>query len=268
MHADVPNAHPAAVANDVGGFLLWRSPDGVFGNQPGRCRHAVPRREEESDWPALGRFWPACARGASPPRPPPRAPVRSRSTHRPRPCRGRPACGRRRPRATAGIDQARRDCPNGTARPGADTRQGAPRPRARKKGGAAASRRYNSISPSKERGMSRRLAGAVVALIFAGSAAAGFWLSATSRRQSDGAEKVSRSRSDRGAEQRAQAAREGRPDRAEEPEAGAQGIRGGAQGFSDGGPPRLTITARTMAPATRCESSAITSAHSRATNAR
>ena len=34
MHADIPNAKPSAVADDVGGFLCRRSPDGIFGNHP------------------------------------------------------------------------------------------------------------------------------------------------------------------------------------------------------------------------------------------
>ena len=57
MHADVPNAHPAAVANDVGGFLVGRSADGVFGNQPADVGMQRRAAQKNLIGPSPNRFW-------------------------------------------------------------------------------------------------------------------------------------------------------------------------------------------------------------------
>ena len=116
--------------------------------------------------------------------------------------------------------------------------------------------------------MSRRLAGAVVALIFAGSAGSGILAIRNKPRASDAPKKAPEAAATEALNsglkrlERADQIEPGNPKQAR------KGYEAALRIFSERLRRRPTITAHTMAPATRCESSVTTSVHSRATNAR
>src|SRR5688572_12075652 len=152
----------------------------------GRCRRAGRLHEAESDSRGRDRCSRSLERGASRLLSHPRARCPSRSTPRRQSFRGRAVYERQSPRATvrtgppsrrlcsaSGFGEtgrlARLATAGAMAQTVADMPERAPRPRASKEGGAAWSRRYNSITPRKERLMSHRLATAVLGLLLAGS---------------------------------------------------------------------------------------------------